>query len=196
MSEEQKKDLLITPIKKDISKVQHAAMALSITHKDDLPKATELLGRIKYVGKIIKNRKEEIIRPRLDALASARALFKPLELQYKQAEDVVKTKMLDFYAEQEAKKKKLEDRVDRGTMRFDTAVAKMGHLEVDKTVESTSSIITYRTVKEVVVKDEKKIPVEYFVPDMVRIRKDALAGVAIPGVEVVEKKTIASKLKM
>ena len=40
---------------------------------------------------------------------------------------------------------------------------------------------------------EKDLPREYLIPDMVKIRRDALTGVKIAGVEVREVKTVAGR---
>jgi hypothetical protein len=59
-------------------------------------------------------------------------------------------------------------------------------------LDSTPKVagVSYRTVSEVVVIAPSLVPDEYWELNMVKVREDALNGVAIPGVEV-RKKTVA-----
>jgi len=86
----------LAPIKAQVSKAEQAATALQIKTADDLMLATNLLGRIKSVGKLIKEKKESIIDPLTLALKNARTFFRPIEEQFEKAEKIVKEKMLAF----------------------------------------------------------------------------------------------------
>jgi hypothetical protein len=86
---------------------------------------------------------------------------------------------------------KITEKVETGKMSFEKAADKIQEITPEKNVESKSGAVQFRTVKEVVIEDENKVPREYLMLDMVKIRKVALAGVEIAGVKVVEKQVVA-----
>ena len=189
----------IEPIKDSINQAVAEATSLVIKTNEDMPIATDLLGRIKSIGKKIKETKETITKPLNEALKNARSFFSPVESEYEKAEKIVKTKMLDFQRLETIKAAKKAEtfvkKVEEGKMTFEKASEKMNAVAPKKVVETEHSTVQFRTVKEVVVTDESLVPREYLVLDMVKIRKVALAGVEIPGVKVEEKQTIAGSNK-
>ena len=78
-------------------------------------------------------------------------------------------------------------------MKFETASKKIEEVKVEKTVEADKGKATFVIRREVVIVNEKDLPREYLIPDMVKIRRDALTGVKIAGVEVREVKTVAGR---
>lgn len=185
----------LEPIKATVSKAEIAANNLEIKTKEDLIPATELLGKIKSVGKIITDKKMGMTKPINEALKNIRAFFAPVELKFNNAETIVKRKMELFNNIERAKAIKktevIEKKVEAGEMSFDKAAEKIEKITPDKTVETESGAVQFRTVREVVIEDEKLIPRDYLVLDMVKIRKVALAGVEIAGVKVIEKQIVA-----
>ena len=189
----------LVPIKAQVTKAIEAASVLVIKTADDLTAATTLLGKIKQVGKLITSKKNSITKPLNEALRNARAFFSPVETQYSEAEAIVKNKMIAYQdaqtalAEKEAGK--IEKKVEAGKMSFEQAAEKLDQVTPQKNVTTEAGAAQFRKIKEAVIRDEMKLPREYLVPDMVKIRKVALAGVAIPGVEVIEKSVVAGIVK-
>jgi hypothetical protein len=185
----------IAVIKTQISKAVSAAQSLVIETKDDLPKAVDLLSKIKAVGKLITAKKESITKPLNEAIKSARAFFSPVEDEYYNAETIVKQKMIDFNRKEQAEADKvakaIEKKVEAGKMTFEKASDKLDAVQPVKNVATAQGSVQFKTIKEVVIDDESKLPREYLMPDTMKIKKVALAGVAIPGVSVVEKKIVA-----
>jgi hypothetical protein len=185
----------LVPIKAQVTKAEAAANSLQVKTADDLTAATELLGKIKTVGKLITGKKESITKPLNEALKNARAFFAPLEQSWWNAEKIVKDKMIVYQNAELAKAAKktevIEKQVESGKMSFDKAADKIEAITPQKNVTTDAGAAQFRTVKEVVIEDESKLPREYLVPDMVKIRKVALAGIAIAGVKVVEKQAVA-----
>lgn len=183
-------------IKKQASRAVSFAQELQIKTKDDLEKAVGLLAKIKTVGRILKATKEKFTKPANEIMKSARDLFLPFEQQCIQAESIVKEKMIGFNETEElkAKKKKLEiqKKVVNGEISPEEAAEEMEKIIPDKTIKIDDSRIQYKVIKEVIIDDLNKIPREYLVPDMVRIRKEVLEGKQIAGVKIVEKKIVAS----
>lgn len=189
----------LAPIEAQVSKAEAAANALQIKTVEDLTVATELLGKIKTVGRMITSKKEGITKPANEALKNVRAFFAPIERQWEAAERIVKDKMVDYQSRQLAKAAKktevIEQKVEAGKMNFEKATEKIEAVTPQKNVTTDAGAAQFRTVKEVVIDDETLIPREYLMLDMVKIRKVALAGVGIPGVRVVEKQTVAGIIK-
>ena len=189
----------LAPIKIQVSKAEAAADAIQVKTVDDLTAATELLGKIKTVGKMITSKKETITKPLNEALKNARAFFAPLEKQWWEAERIVKDKMIAYQNKQLANADKktevIEQKVEAGKMSFDKAAEKIEAVTPQKNVTTDAGAAQFRTVRKVVVNDETLVPREYLMLDMVKIRKVALAGVKIAGVSVVEEQTVAGITK-
>lgn len=207
----------LAPLKAQMTKLESQVNALVITNAEENIQAIELKAKLKSMGQTIKERKEEITKPLNAALKSARELFAPLETQFENAEGAVGKKLLDYKrkvdaearAEEEriAKKleedrKKLEAEVEAGKITEEKAEAKLELKEqkaenkldsletVDKTTRTAHGQVQFRKIKKVRITDEKLIPRNYLVVDMVAVRRDALAGVQIPGAEVYEEETV------
>ena len=189
----------LAPIRVQASKAEGAATALQIKTADDLLLATEVLSKIKLVGKQITEKKEGITKPLNEALRNVRALFAPLETAWMNAEKIVKEKTVAYrnsaLSKADEKTGAIERRVESGRLSFEKAVGKIEAITPQKTVEAKLGGIQFRTVKDVVIEDETKLPREFLVPDMAKIRKVALAGVEIAGVKVVEKQIVAGTTK-
>lgn len=185
----------IEVIKGNVSKAVQAAEALEVKTAEDLPVATELLMKIKKVGKMITDQKETITKPMNEALRSARAFFSPMERQWETAEGLVKKKLLDYQiAQTKIADKKIvviEKKVEAGKMSFEKAVDKIEAVAPQKTISTDTGSVQFRKVREVVIENEALIPREYLMLDMAKIKKVALAGVKIAGVTVVENQTVA-----
>lgn len=173
-----------------VSAVMGAATSLVVSNPQELSVAEELLSAITAGEKTIVNRKEEITRPLMNALASGRALFKPFETDFAAAKKVVTEKILGYSvvvdAQQAEEQAKILKRVEKGTMKPETAMEKLGAI-ADK---PTANI---RTVRKLSIVDVTLIPREYMVPDRELITKALFAGDTVPGAELVEEKIVHSK---
>lgn len=189
----------VSVVKQQATKALGAAQALTITSAEDRAAATDLLSKMKTVAKLIKAQKETVTKPMMTALENARGLFKPIETNLSDGEALVKRKMLDWDAEQdraaEMARQKLAARVEKGTMKPETAVAKMENIQsAPTTVAGRSGGQTQtRIVKKYRVVDESKIPREYLVPNMAAITEALKAGKEVPGAEVYEEKVISAR---
>jgi hypothetical protein len=184
-------------VKSNTNKAVAAANELVVESQDDMLHATELLSKINKAGDMIKAQKEAITKPLNASLAAARELFKPLELIQAEAKSIVSRKMIDFQtkfeAERAAQEAKIVARVEKGTLKIETAVRKVEALEkVENKVEAVSGSVTFKEVRVPKVIDENLLPREYLEVNMVKVRKDALAGVQIPGVVVEIEKQLSN----
>ena len=194
----------LTPIKAQVTKSVNRANDVIIDSPESLASATDILKAIKDAGKVVKTRKEEITKPLNDALKSARDLFRPIEADLATGERIIKDKMLDYTNEVEAKRAaeaaKLEARVEKGTMRTDTAMRKMDEIEtVDSQVKGDNGSVQFRTVRNIRVVDPQKIPLKYLMNEKViaaisaAVRTDVLNGTKVDGVEIIEEKQVAAR---
>ena len=194
----------LTPIKRQVTTAVNRANDITIDSVESLASAADILKAVKDAGKVVKTEKEKITKPLNDALKSARDLFRPIEDDLKTGERIIKDKMVDYEAEVEAERAKqaakLEARVEKGTMRVDTAMRKMDDLEtVDQTIKGTKGSVTYREVRKVKVVDPTKIPLKYMMDERViaaietAVRTDVLNGTKVDGVEIKIEKVVASR---
>lgn len=185
----------IAPVKAKVNQALVAVREITIKTAEDFEAGVELGNKIKLVSKAVTQRKEAITKPLNEALKSARDLFRPMETDLGTAETELKKKMLDF---KEAERKalaetqaKAEARVEKGTMKQETALKKVQEAKenvTDKTVRTeTGAKATEKFVTEYVIVDETAIPREYLVPDMAKIKEAMKSGVAVAGVEARKK---------
>ena len=185
----------ITIIKTKASQALQISKEIVISDNDTLSHAIDILKRIKETGKMIKKQKELIIKPLNEGLKNARDMFRPIENDYNTAEKNIKDKILTWTNEQERirkeKERKIVERVEKGTLKVETAVNK---IEAIPKIVNQGAIgkVSSRVMKKVVIKNEDKLPRKYLMPDMAKIKKDALNGIEIDGVIVVEEKVLAS----
>ncbi len=185
-------------IKRQAEGADKVAKEIIIKNQNDFEKASELFLKVKQAGKYIASEKEKMTRGLLDSLANIRSFFKPYEIMQSNAEKEVGSKILAYQLEEEKKSQiKIDavvEKVEKGKMTFEQANEKIETLEVAKKVEVNTGAVQFKTIRDYEIIDEKLIPKKYWVLDLVKLRKDALDGVEIPGVKVVEKKIINSKL--
>ena len=110
-------------------------------------------------------------------------MFKPFEDSLDSMEATLKNNMLAFKREEEKKRLALEARVERGTMKVETAVAKAQEM-TSKTVKTETGAKATETFRiEYVVVDPQQIPREFLVPDMMKIKQSFKEGKPVAGVE-------------
>jgi len=179
----------LTPLKAQISKLENQANEMEIKTADDYVLAIDIGTKLKEIGSQITNKKESITKPLNESLRNVRDLFRPLEEQYEKAGDIIKRKLIDYKrqrdAEVKAEEAKIAARAEKGTLKIETAERKMDEIvRVDNTTRGKVGEFQIRVNRKVRITNEALIPRDYLVPDMVLIRRLALDGTIIPGVEV------------
>jgi hypothetical protein len=183
-------------LKPQVLFVQQKANELEILSEPDMAVAADILSMVNKLEKAITERKEQITRPLMTALASARDLFKPFESGHAEAKKTIKAKMLDYTIAEEERinkeKARVEARVEKGTMRVDTAIKKMENIgEAPKSVHGEVGKTFLKTVTKVRVTNIDLLPREFMAPDMDRIKEAVLKQkLSIPGTETYEEKSI------
>ena len=177
-------------LEKDITPyVTKAQKLVVIESPKDMEKASEMRTQLKTYAKEVKNRKETVTKPAYAAYKAAMALFAPIEDRIEETLNVINKAMISYQTEQkklaDIEEAKIAARVGegKGKFKFDTAVRKMDAIEkpADK-VATKSGGTQFITVKKFEVEDVSKLPVEYILPDEVKIRASMKAGIELPGV--------------
>lgn len=182
--------------KKDITALEIRTNAISkqadfkITSQEKLKQANELLAKLKIVKKFIKERKDSIVKPLSLALKNARELFKPLEEKVNAAEYVLKSGVL-AYSKQvseaiEKQKTDIAQKVESGETSFDKASDQVAR------AEGKRAEFKIRKHREIEIIKAENIPQEYWVLDMVLLRKDVLGGKKVDGVKIIEREIALS----
>ena len=185
----------LAPLKAQVSKLENRANEITITTAEENASATELKAKLNETKKQIKDRKEEITKPLNAALKSARDLFAPIEESFEKAERILAGKLIAYKqkveAETRAAEAKIAARVEKGTMKLETAERKLDALPtVQKTTQTDHGRVQFRKIKKVRITNPDLVPDQYWVLNEVLIRKDALAGTPIAGVEVYEEEIV------
>ncbi len=171
--------------------VQKAANEYVATGALGVEEGERFLKDIKDIETALTTRKEEITRPLMKSLSSIRDLFKPLELGLTDAKKTIKAKILAYTIEQETKAQieveRLEKRVEKGTMKAETAAGKLATIESSKVKANT------RTLRKLSIVDETLIPRSFLVPDREKITKALFAGEVVSGAALVEEKILATR---
>ena len=183
----------IALVEKKVTKQEAEATALVIKDDASMEKAVTMLSEANKVADALEAEKNKILEPAKDVVKQINERYKPAETILKSIISTIRNKMIvrqRELSEAEAKAKaKLLDRVDRGTMKVETAVAKMEKLpEASAPVTTSAGMIQWMIVKKLVIEDEKKIPREYMTINEVAIKKAIASGVVVPGAKMIEEK--------
>ena len=193
------KEQQLVEIKSQVSIVQQSANALVVEDKKSMSLATDLLHNVSQAEKYVIERKEEVTKPLMGALAKVRDLFRPMESNLADAKKIIKSKMLEFSILEsdriEKEQQRIAKRVEKGLMRADTAAGKLETLgESSAPVEGESGKSSIRDVKKIRIVDETAIPREYMTPNMPLITEAIIRkGLTISGVEMYVEKIIVSR---
>lgn len=183
-------------IKKEILVLDQKVNTLEIKTVDDMPKATEMLSIFNKNLKSIKDEKEKMTKPIMEALNVERARWKPMELILEAGVKKIRDAMSVF---QTAEKKREDDEAlaiakrvgeGKGHIKVETAVKKINEIEkVQESHTTAQGSVSFRTDKILKVTDITKIPAKYFDLNESRLLADLKAGVIVEGAEVELKQT-------
>jgi len=181
----------ITLVKQEANRAIERVRDIKIVGNHSFELAESLLNKISYGQKALKELRESITKPAEESLRNLRALFIPIENNLKEANAELKGKMKGYNdrvkIEADIKKALITEKVESGEISFEKASK-----QIEKVEQKVEAMPT-RKMKVIEIVDEAKIPKQYWELDMVSIRRDALAGVEIPGIKVVEREIIVSK---
>ena len=210
-------------VKQKAEGMQGMLDAFQVTNDTELDAVADKIKDVKTLKKFIDQKKKDYCDPAKAIIAKAREDFDPWIKKCENAEITLKqrakTYMIQRDEERRKKEEKIAARVEKGTLKPETAVKKMESLpDAPKTVSTdkgSSLRMSKRTVatiedpqgqKEIVKKVIDNLPSEvrntiapgdYWILDEVRLRRDALAlhkaNQPVPsGVKIGEETDLAS----
>lgn len=196
---------IVKVVEKKVETAIEQVRSVEITDDASLTAGTEMLANVKKLAKFVTQEKEKITKPMNEALKAARALFAGPEKLLIDAESTLKGKIITYTNEVERKRReaeaKIAARVEKGTMKAETALGKIADLEVEKkavhTEAGSAKISVVRKVRFQPIMELDSTAIAklarggYLVWDEVKARKDALAGIEVPGAEVYEDKQVS-----
>jgi len=183
---------VVALVRRETAETLKALDGFVVSNKAEEAEGVDLLSSIKQAQKVLKGKKDKIIKPLNEAVVAVRDLFRPIEQDIVYAEMALKGALNTFHQselrEAEKARRALEQQAKHQHFKPETLARKVEALETPAVSTQTEegSRVQYRKSREVVVKNETLVPDEYWVLDMVKIRRDALGGKTIPGVTVVE----------
>lgn len=160
-----------------------AALPAVISNQDEYDVTYEVGKKVHALYNHVDKKEKAITKPINDSLKSIRDLFRPFKTQVKSVEDELKARREAFIKAEDAKKAKTEDqilgRVERGTMKEETAVAKLADIE-QSAPETRGGMTSVLCVK---ILDIRAIPEEYLTVNETAIKAAHREGQVVPGVE-------------
>jgi len=159
----------------------------TIRNKGQYNEAEKLITTIKALVKSADHEFEVIDGPLKEARSKWAAKWKTFYHNAKVYEADLREKMGDLLTIMDTQAKALEMAINDGSKKGPKAYAKLGELK------NVAAHTNTRTVKEAVVTNLAKIPREFMVPDMARIKAALDAGQKVPGAELKERKQIVVK---
>ena len=176
------------------------ATTLTVTDVNSMVQAGTVLGKIKDYRKTLKEEEDSLTEVHLTEIAKVRAIYKPkrdkIESAIKYISDQVNQyQTLEARRAKEAEEK-LAARVEKGTMKIDTAIRKMDEIvkPID-TVKTGDGTIKFRTVQKLDITDAALIPREYLVVDEAKVLEALKAGRKVTGAQLIEVQSISNYSK-
>lgn len=175
--------------KSQVSELEKQAIKLPITSPEENAIVIEFKAKLNKLGKEIKAEKEKATKPINEALRKVREWWSPIEKRVEAWETEMGNALLAYKrkVEEEARKKEaqLAARVEKGTMKLETAERKIEEIpQIQKTTHTEAGQVQFRKVPMMRIIDENLIPDKYWVVDLVALRKDVVnEGIIVPGAE-------------
>ncbi len=166
-----------------------------VSNEEEAKDIANKIKRVKELKKALEDKMNKSVLPAKQVIVEAKETYGPMIEKCVWAEKELKEKFRLYAEEAERlrteKELKIAARVERGTMKVETAVKKIGEMpEAQKSVKSEEGAgISIRKVPVAVIKDPKKVPIEFWDINVPRVNREALKrhkeGLEqIPGVEI------------
>ena len=189
-----RQDAIVIGFYDEAKKLRDYANARVIMSLDDAKLAADDLSMIAKLKKAMESKRKDYLQPFQDHVKEVNEIYKVLMQPIETADMVTRSKVLSFQREQAELKAKQEE-INRLRMEAATKEAELNNGEIKESV-NIIDVVTVPThvyadngtlgtskVWKFEVEDLTKIPLEYLMPDMVKIGKVVRAGVKIPGVK-------------
>lgn len=179
--------VVLTSIEKGSKKAfQSLALCRSVDSETKYNEAAVILKQLKELDKIATAKEKSILDPLDEVRKSVKGLFKPFHTKVNEAEESVKRMMIAFIQRSDVKKVKVLQDYENGKIKkVSTVLAKQSEFSI------TPEVGQIRKVWQADVIDLGKLPREYMVPDMAKIKEACKAGKKVAGVEWKQVNSIA-----
>lgn len=175
------------------------ATTLVVDSQESMIQAATVLGKVKELIKKTKA-EEENLSEQLAELELTKQYDTTRELRLK-AEKASKfiSEQVNKYQTLEAKRAseeaaKLAARVERGTMKLDTAVRKMNEIDQPITkLETADTKVTFRTIPKLDITNPSLIPREYLTINEAAVFAALKEGKTIPGAQIIQVQSITNR---
>jgi len=166
-----------------------------VTNESESKEIADKIKNIKLLKTAIKAKMDKSIIPAKAVIEEAKSTYMPMIEKCEWAERELKKKFTDYTLAEEEKRIekeiKIAERVERGTMKTETAIRKIEEMpEAKRTVKSEEgATISVKKVPIAVIRDTSKIPDEFWEINIPKVNKEALRRhkenlEQIPGVEI------------
>ncbi len=179
--------------------LENLVQQTKVENDEDLTRVSDIIKGIKTFKKKVEEEMGKIIEPLKQVISDTRIKYDPYLQACASAEIELKKKAGAYMTEKENKRIAAENKIaadlaNGKIKKEETAIKKLEKLPEQKTtIKTETSGLQMRKIKDIEIIDENEIPDEYWVLDLVKIKKVALAGVEIQGVKVIEKTSMVSK---
>ena len=200
-----RQDAIVLGFYDEAKKLLDYANARVIMSLDDAKLAADDLSMIAKLKKAMESKRKDYLQPFQDHVKEVNEIYKTLMQPIETADMVTRSKVLSFQREQAELKAKQEE-INRLRMEAATKEAELNNGEIKESV-NIIDVVTVPThvyadngtlgtskVWKFEVEDLTKIPLEYLMPDMVKIGKVVRAGVKIPGVKSWQESSLRVKI--
>jgi hypothetical protein len=177
----------LVPIEKTVTLVSKKVADLVIKDATTMATASEYRSQLKEYAKAIKEKKREVLDPLNETLKKFKSWFKPVEDKCEANLTIIDNKMVAYQtakiAKEKAEEAKIVAKMESGKIDIDKAVDKLAKIDrVDKKVETDSGSTSFVEHQCFEVMDITILPIEYHLPDEVKIRASMKLGTKLPGV--------------
>jgi len=193
----------LSVIKTQATKMHRMLDEFQVVDNQSLALVADKIKSVKMLSKAVEEQKKKFTDPAKAIIDEAREKFDPIIKECKNAEIVLKQRAGAYMQAQEDARKKEEEkiaaRVEKGTMKPETAMIKLDAMPEAKTTVRTDKGSGLRMTKRRVafIEQPQDVPDEYWIIDEVRVRREALerdknGEAQIPGVIIREESSMVS----
>jgi hypothetical protein len=138
---------------REVVKLYDMTSDLTVTNDSEMRAAADLLAQVKAKSKDLRAKKKAILDPLKKAVDEIKNLFKEPEDQLATAEQIVKDAVLAYHTTQEAAARKeaerIERRLDKGTMKVETGIAKLAGIEqAENNIQTENGSVQFKQGRE------------------------------------------------
>lgn len=188
---EKSKELAV--VENGLKLYEQKAGALVVKNEADYIKAGDFCKDIKTTNKRIEEKRKFFVDPYNQVVKKINTIFRGKINILASIETKIKNKMIIWYKAKEIRKEKEAEKVNKKLAKnpgaFIGGIAPAEKME--KTIAGDTAKFTARKITKWRIKDIKKIPLPYLMPDDKKITAAVRAGIEVPGIETYQDTGIA-----